>query len=38
MNEPCLSLERIFEILVSHRDEMSEVATEEKIPGIRALE
>ncbi len=38
MNEPGLSLARTFEVLVSHRDEMSEVATEEKISSIRALE
>ena len=37
-NESCLSLERTFEVLVSHRDEMSEVATEEEISSIRALE
>lgn len=38
MNEPRLSMVRTFEVLVSHRDEMSEVATEEKISSIRALE
>lgn len=38
MNESRLSLARTFEVLVSHRDEMSEVATEEKISSIRALE
>ena len=38
MNESRLSLERTFEVLVSHRDEMSEVATEEKISSIRALD
>jgi hypothetical protein len=38
MNESRLSLERTFEVLVSHRDEMSEVATKEKISSIRALE
>jgi len=38
MNESRLSLERTFEFLVSHRDEMSEVATEEKISSIRALD
>jgi hypothetical protein len=38
MYESRLSLERTFEVLVSHRDEMSEVATEEKISSIRALE
>ena len=32
------SVERTFEVLVSHRDEMSEVATEEKISSIRTLE
>ncbi len=37
MNEARLSLERTFEVLVPHRDEMSEVATEEKISSIRAL-
>ena len=30
-------MERTFEVLVSHRDEMSEVATEEKIASIWAL-
>lgn len=38
MNVSRLSLERTFEVLVSHRDEMSEVATEEAISSIRALE
>jgi len=38
MNEPRLSLARTFEVLVSHRDGMSEVAAEEKISSIRALE
>lgn len=38
MNESRLSLERTFEVFVSHRDEMSEVATEEKISSIRALD
>lgn len=38
MNESRLSLERTFEVLVSHCDEMSEVATEEKISSIRALD
>jgi hypothetical protein len=38
MNESCLSLERTFEVLVSHRDEMSEIAAKEKISSIRALE
>ena len=38
MNESRLPLERTFEILVSHCDEMSEVATEEEISSIRALE
>lgn len=38
MNESRLSLERTFEILVSYRNEMSEVATEEKISSFRALE
>jgi len=38
MNEPRLSLARTFEVLVSHRDEMSEVAAKEKISSIRALE
>ena len=38
MNEPRLSLVRTFEVLVSHRDEMSEVVTEEEISNIRALE
>ena len=38
MNESCHSLERTFEVLVSHRDEISEVATEEEISSIRALE
>ncbi len=38
MNESRLSLERTFEVLVSHRNEMSEVATEEEISSIRALE
>lgn len=38
MNESRLSLERTFEALVSHRDEMSEIATEEEISSIRALE
>ena len=37
MNESRLSLERTFEDLVPHRDEMSEVAIEEKISSIRAL-
>jgi len=37
MNESRLSLERTFEVLVPHRDELSEVATEEKISSIRAL-
>jgi hypothetical protein len=37
MNESRLSLERTFEDLVSHRDEMSEVAIEEKISSIRTL-
>lgn len=38
MNEPRLSLVRTFEVLVSHRAEISEVATEEKVSSIRALE
>lgn len=38
LNESRLSLERTFEVLVSHRDEMSEVAAEEKISSIRDLE
>ena len=38
MNEPRLSLARTFEVLVLHRDEMSEVAAKEKIASIRALE
>ena len=38
MNEPRLSLERTFKVLVSHRDGISEVAAEEKISSIRALE
>lgn len=37
MDESRLSLERTFEVLVSHHDEMSEAATEEKITSIRAL-
>ena len=37
MNESRLSLERTFEILIPHRDEMSEVVAEEKISSIRAL-
>ena len=38
MNESYLSLGRTFEVLISHRDEMSEVATEEEISSIQALE
>ena len=38
MNEPLLSLASTFEVLVSHRDEVSEVAAKEKISSIRALE
>jgi len=38
MNESRLSLERTFEVLVSHRAEISEGATEEKMSSIRALE
>jgi hypothetical protein len=38
MNESYLSLERTFEVLISHRDEMSEVVTEAEISSIRALE
>lgn len=38
MNESRLSLERTFEVLISHRDEMPEVATKEKISRIRVLE
>jgi len=38
MNESRLSLERTFEVLVSHGDEISEVAAKEKISSIRALE
>ncbi len=38
MNEPHLSLACTFEVLVSDRDEMSEVAAKEKISSIRALE
>ncbi len=38
MNESRFSLERTFEVLVSHRDEMAEVGTEEEISSIRALE
>lgn len=37
MNESLFSLERTFEVLVPHRDEMSEVSAEEKISSIRAL-
>jgi len=37
-NESRLSQERTFEVLISHRDEMSEVPTKEKISSIRALE
>jgi hypothetical protein len=38
MNESHLSMERTFEVLVSNRHEMSEVASKEKIASIRALE
>jgi hypothetical protein len=38
MNEHRLSLARTFEVLVSHRNEVSEVAAKEKISSIRALE
>jgi len=38
MNEPLLSLASTFEVLVSHRDEVSEVAAKEKISGVRAFE
>ena len=37
MNESLLYLERTFEVLVPHRDEVSEVAAEEAISSIRAL-
>ena len=37
MNESLFSLERTFEVLVPHRDEVSGVAAEEKISIIRAL-
>ncbi len=37
MNESLFSLERTFEVLVPHRNEMPEVAAEEKISNIRAL-
>jgi hypothetical protein len=37
MNESRLSMERTFDVLVLNRDEMSEVAPEQKISSIRAL-
>ncbi len=38
MNEPRLILGCAFEVLISHRDEMSEVPAKEKISSIRSLE
>ena len=38
LNEPRLSLGRAFEVLVSHRNEISKVATKENISSIWTLE